>query len=256
MRRIRVIPILLLYKDGLVKSVKFKDYKYIGDPINAVRIFNEKEVDELSILDITASANGRKPDPARVREIVSEAFMPVSYGGGISSVSEVETLIKNGVEKVVLNYHAAQNPTLVRDAATAVGSQSITVSMDIKRDIWGRKRIYLKNGTQKTDFDPLEYALRMEAAGAGELLVTSIERDGTFAGYDLDLIKSIATKVGIPVIAGGGAGSIQDFYAAVCQGGASAVSAGSMFVLQRPHRAVLISYPTQEELKKQVFSQL
>lgn len=253
MRRIRVIPILLLQGSGLVKSVKFKDFKYIGDPINAVRIFNEKEVDELAILDITASAEGRRPDPVRIREIVSEAFMPVAWGGGISTPAEVEMLVKNGVEKVVLNYHAATNPSLVRDAAATVGSQSITVSIDVKSDFWGRKRVYLKNGQQKTDFDPVDFAQRMEAAGAGELLVNSIERDGTFSGYDLDLIRTIAQKTGIPVVAAGGAGSIDDFRAAVVDGGASAVAAGSMFVLQRPHRAVLISYPSQGDLKRKLF---
>ncbi len=253
MRRIRVIPILLLQGSGLVKSIKFKDFKYIGDPINAVRIFNEKEVDELAILDISATAEGRKPDPVRIREIVSEAFMPVAYGGGISTPEEVEILVKNGVEKVVLNFHAATNPALVRNAASAVGSQSITVSIDVKSDFWGRKRVYLKNGQQKTDFDPVDFARLMEDAGAGELLVNSIERDGTFSGYDLELIRSISQKTGIPVVAAGGASSIDDFRAAVHDGGASAVAAGSMFVLQRPHRAVLISYPNQAELKKKLF---
>lgn len=253
MRRIRVIPMLLLYRDGLVKSVKFKDYKYIGDPMNAVRIFNEKEVDELAILDISATAEGRRPDLARIRDIVSEAFMPVAYGGGVSTAAEVEALVKNGVEKVVLNYHAVQNPTLVRDAAAAVGSQSITVSMDVKGDFWGRKRVFIKNGQQKTDFEPLAWAQQMEAAGAGELLVNSIERDGTFGGYDLDLICAISQKVGIPVVAAGGAGSVEDFRAAVQDAGASAVAAGSMFVLQRPHRAVLISYPSQADLKAKLF---
>lgn len=256
MRRIRVIPILLLHQNGLVKSVKFKDYKYIGDPINAVRIFNDKEVDELAILDISATAEGRKPDPGRIREIVSEAFMPVAYGGGISTVNEVETIIKTGVEKVVLNYNAALHPSLVREAAAAIGSQSITVSMDVKSDFWGRKRVYIKNAQQKTEFEPLEYAQRMEEAGAGELLVNSIERDGTFSGFDIDLIQSIASKVGVPVIAAGGAGSLADFRAAVQTGNASAVAAGSMFVFQRPHRAVLISYPSQTELKTHLFSHL
>jgi imidazole glycerol-phosphate synthase subunit HisF len=255
MKRIRVIPALLIQDGGLVKSIKFKDHKYVGDPINAVKIFNEKEVDEIVILDISATAEKKAPNILVIKEIASEAFMPLGYGGGITKLQEIKELITAGVEKIVLNTSAFENPKLVSEGAAYVGSQSIVVSIDVKKNLWGKYKVFVKNGSKNTDIDPVEYAKQMQKAGAGELFLNSIERDGTFGGYDTELIRSVAKAVDIPVVAIGGAAEVEDFAKAV-QSGASAVSAGSMFVFQRPHRAVLISYPAQKELKEKLFLQV
>src|SRR4030095_15972103 len=172
MRRIRVIPVLLLHKGGLVKSVKFKDYKYVGDPINAVRIFNEKEVDELAILDIDASRENRVPDISRIEEIVSEAFMPIAYGGGISTVDQVKRILSVGVEKIILNRSAVKNPALVTETAKQFGSQSVVVSIDYKKNFFGKQGVYIENGKINSGLDPLGFAKHMEEAGAGEILLT------------------------------------------------------------------------------------
>lgn len=253
MKRIRVIPVLLISDGGLVKSIKFGNFKYVGDPINAVRIFNEKEVDEIVILDISASLNRRPPDFSMIKEIVSEAFMPVAYGGGITNVSEIKELINSGIEKVVINSSAFRSPNLVTEASSVFGNQSIVVSIDVKKNIFGRQYVHILNGTKNTGLDPLEYSLTMQSAGAGELFLNSIDRDGTFNGYDLKLIEAVSNKLSIPVVALGGAGNVSDFREAV-KVGASAVAAGSLFVFQRPHRAVLISYPCQDELRENVYS--
>jgi imidazole glycerol-phosphate synthase subunit HisF len=255
MRRIRVIPTLLLHKGGLYKSVKFKDLKYVGDPINAVKIFNEKEVDEIVILDISATAEKRPPNIQQIKELAGEAFMPLGYGGGITKLQEITDLIKAGVEKIVLNTAAFTNPKLISDGAKYTGSQSIVVSVDAKKNMWGRYKVYVQNGTKNTNLDPVDYARQMEGAGAGELLLNAIDKDGTFEGYDVELLEKVCSNVNIPVVAIGGAATISDFADAV-QHGASAVSAGSMFVFQRPHRAVLISYPTQRELKEKLFAKI
>lgn len=255
MKRIRVIPVLLIHQRGLVKSVKFKDYKYVGDPMNAVRIFNEKEVDELAIIDIDASREKRVPDISRIEEIVSEAFMPIAYGGGITTSEQVKRILSVGVEKVILNRSAHKNPALVTEIASQSGSQSVVVSIDYKKNLFGKTTVYIENGKTNTGLDPLTYAKQMESAGAGEILLNSIERDGSFSGYDLDMIEKISHAINIPMIAVGGASSLSDFKQAV-QHGASAVSAGSLFVFQRPHRAVLISYPSQQELENQVYEGL
>jgi cyclase len=255
MKRIRVIPALLIQKKGLVKSIQFKDHKYVGDPINAVKIFNEKEVDEIVVLDISATDEKRPPDINQIREIASEAFMPLGYGGGITTLEEIKTLISAGVEKVILNTAAFYHPELITEAAKYAGSQSIVVSIDVKKNFFGKYKLHINNGTKNAGIDPVEYAKKMEGAGAGELLLNSIEKDGTFDGYDISLIELISSAVNIPVVAIGGAASVNDFALAV-QHGASAVSAGSMFVFQRPHRAVLISYPSQKELKEKLFEQV
>lgn len=256
MRRIRVIPILLIQKEGLVKSIKFKDYKYVGDPINAVKIFNEKEVDELVLLDISATKEKRKPDIKRIADIASEAFMPVAYGGGITNIDEVKELFYNGIEKVIINKSAHSNPSLITEIAKDFGNQSIVVSIDVKQNFFGKCKVYTDNGKTNTGKDPQIFAGEVEKLGAGEIILNSIERDGTYSGYDLNLLKYVAGAINIPVVAAGGAASLQDFNQAVIEGGASAVAAGSMFVFQRPHRAVLISYPTQAELKTELFSKL
>src|SRR5882724_5827271 len=225
MKRIRIIPALLIQKGGLVKSVKFKDHKYVGDPINAVKIFNEKEVDEIVILDISATSEKRPPAIRKIKEIAAEAFMPLGYGGGITKLDEIKELIAGGVEKVIINTAAFYNPQLISDGAKYVGSQSMVVSMDVKKNIWGKYKVFVQNGSKNTDVNPVEYARQMEQAGAGELFLNAIEKDGTFSGYDVELIKLVSSSVQIPVVAIGGAASDNDFLLAV-QNGASGVSAG------------------------------
>ncbi|MBK8510785.1 MAG: imidazole glycerol phosphate synthase subunit HisF [Saprospiraceae bacterium] len=253
MMRTRVIPALLLHKRGLVKSVKFKDYKYVGDPINAVKIFNEKEVDEIAVIDIDATRDRRPPNFDQVIEIASEAFMPLSYGGGVTTIEQIKKILFGGVEKVIINKAAHTNPSLITEAARLFGNQSIMISIDAKKSLLGGYKVYIDNGTKKTGYSPEVFAKKMEEAGAGEILLNCIDADGTYKGYDLTLLKSVASAVSIPVILQGGASSLEDFVKAK-ESGASAVVASSMFVFQRPHQAVLISYPSQKELNEKLFS--
>jgi cyclase len=253
MRRIRVIPVLLIHKAGLIKSVKFKNYQYVGDPINAVKIFNEKEIDEIVVLDIDATREKRGPVMPRIKEIAGEAFIPLAYGGGISSIKEIKELFFLGVEKIILNYQAYKNPSLIREAADLVGSQSVVVSMDVKKNLFGKYRVYLMNGTENTGLAPEEYAKQVQEAGAGEIFLNAIDRDGMYAGYDLELIKKVSGSLSIPLVICGGASSVDDFRPAI-QEGASAVAAGSLFIFQKPHKAVLISYPTQVVLREKLYS--
>jgi imidazole glycerol-phosphate synthase subunit HisF len=255
MKRIRVIPVLLLHEGGLVKSVKFRDYTYVGDPINAVKIFNDKEIDEIVILDIDASKEQRGPNMQRIKEIAGEAFIPLAYGGGISTIEQVQQLFYLGVEKVIFNYQAFHNPSLLTSVANLVGSQSVVVSIDVKKNWLGKYKVVLKNAIESTGEDPIPYIKRLVSAGAGEVFLNVVDRDGTYQGYDTELIKQVSHSVEVPVIACGGASGIEDFGKAV-EHGASAVAAGSMFVFQKPHRAVLISYPSQKELKEKVFSRI
>ncbi len=256
MKRIRVIPVLLIHHDGLVKSERFKNYRYVGDPVNAVKIFNDKEVDELAIIDISATKEKRRPDIQQIKEIAGEAFMPLSYGGGITSVDEVKEILFNGIEKVIINKSAITTPALITQIAERFGSQSVVVSIDVKKNIWGKYKCYTDNGSHNTDLDPVALAIKCEQLGAGELLINSIDLDGTYKGYDVELLKNICAAVNIPVIACGGAGSVDHFRQAVAEGSASAVAAGSIFVFQRPHNAVLISYPSQEELEEKFYKQI
>jgi cyclase len=250
MLKVRVIPCLLLNGSGLVKTVRFKQPKYVGDPINAVRIFNDKEVDELTVLDINGTPEEKEPQFELITQIASECFMPLSYGGGVRNIIQIEKILKLGVEKVILNSVAVFTPELIKQSAGLVGSQSIVVSIDVKRSAFGKYNVYTHGGRKKTNLDLLEHAVRMEELGAGELLLTSIDRDGTQDGYDIKLLKMITDVVSIPVIASGGAGRLKDLECAIKKGGASAVAAGSMFVFYGKHRAVLINYPSQEDLKK------
>ena len=250
--RIRVIPSLLLHKGGLVKSVQFKNYKYVGDPINAVKIFNEKEVDEIAVIDIDATRDNRPPNIEAISEIASEAFMPMAYGGGITTIDQIKKILFSGCEKVIINKCLHTNMALINEAAKLIGSQSIVASIDIKKSLFGGYQVYTENGRQNTRKKPLQFAKDVENAGAGEILITNIDADGTYRGYDLDIIKEIASSINIPLIAAGGASNLEDFYKAK-MAGASAVAAGSIFVFQPPHQAVLISYPTQKELKEKVF---
>ena len=245
----RVIPCLLLQNSGLVKTIKFKDSKYLGDPINIVKIFNEKEVDELVFLDITASFERKRPPFKLLEKVASEAFMPLGYGGGIRNIEDVKTILGLGIEKVIINSYAIENPTFIAEMANFAGSQSVVVSIDIKKKIFEKYEVCTNRGTKGTGLNPVEFAITAQRYGAGELLLCSIDRDGTMKGYDLDLIRQVTNAVNIPVVACGGSRTIQDLALAVKQGGASAAGAGSMFVFQGPHRAVLISYPEYAELE-------
>ena len=249
MIRPRVIPALLLKGQGLVKTVKFKDSKYLGDPINIVKIFNDKEVDELIFLDITATNEKRHPPFETLGKITSECFMPLGYGGGIRSIDVVKTLLNLGIEKVILNTIAVENPEFVTEVADYAGSQAVVVSMDVKKGFLGKYEVVTHSGKAGTGLDPVRHAQEMEKRGAGELFVNSIDRDGTMQGYDLDLIRRVADAVNVPLVACGGAGNIQHLAEVIQQGGASAAAAGSMFVFKGPLRGVLISYPSQEELR-------
>ena len=247
MSNVRVIPVLLLRNAGLYKSLKFKDHKYVGDPINAIKIFNEKEADELVFLDITASVQQQEPNYSMLADIASECFMPLCYGGGIRSIEQIEKILYSGVEKVSLNTAAIEIPGLVNTAAKKFGSSTIVISFDVKKSLFGGYAVYIKSGTKSTKLSPVEFARMMENEGAGEILLNSIDADGTMKGYDIELIKTVSDKVGIPVIACGGAGSLDHMKAAV-QVGASAVAAGSFFVFQGKHRAVLITYPERSAI--------
>ena len=248
MLQTRVIPCLLLRNGGLVKTVRFKDPKYVGDPINAVRIFNDKEVDELVFLDIGATPSGKGPNFDLLADIASEAFMPFAYGGGVTTADQVKQLFALGVEKVVLNTAVATNPELVAASASLAGSSSVVVSVDVRRGLLGTYSVHVRGGQVDLRRDPVVYAREIEQLGAGEILLNSIDRDGTQSGYDLELVERVAQAVSIPVVAAGGAGSLQHFRAAV-DAGASAVAAGSFFVFHGKHRAVLITYPGYHELQ-------
>ena len=250
MIRARVIPCLLLRGRGLVKTVRFRKPVYVGDPVNAIRIFNEKEVDELLLLDIYATRERRGPPLELLEEIASECFMPLAYGGGIRSLADIKAVLALGVEKVAINTQAVENPVLIREAADVFGSQSIVASIDVKRTWLGDYHVVTHGAEKYTSHHPAQFAREMERSGAGEILLNSVDRDGTMQGYDLDLIREVSSTVSVPVIACGGAGKLSDFADAVIRGGASAVAAGSMLVFYGRHRAVLISYPSTRELEE------
>lgn len=248
MLKTRVIPCLLLRNRGLVKTVRFKDAMYVGDPINTVRIFNEKLVDELIFVDITASVEGSRPQFKLIEEIATECFMPFAYGGGVRDFADAKRLFSVGAEKLAVNTFFHERPEFVTRLSDHFGAQSVIVSLDVKRNFLGRYSVWSKGGRQNTGMDPVRCAVQAAQAGAGEVLLTSIDRDGTFQGYDLELIRSVAREVDLPVIASGGAGKVEDFGRAVKEAGAAAVAAGSLVVYQGRHRAVLINFPTPSEL--------
>ncbi len=248
MLRTRVIPSLLLRNDCLVKTVGFDKYTYIGDPCNTVRIFNELEVDELIFLDITASTEKREPNFKVLNDIANECFMPLGYGGGVRSLECAKLIFDIGFEKIVLNTHAIERPELISEIADHFGSQSVIVSIDVKKNIFGRQTVRGLAGKKNTRMVPVEWAKTAEEYGAGEILLTSIDREGSWSGFDLNLVKSVALEVSIPVVAHGGAGSVQDVYDVVKQGGASAVAVGSMVTFQKKGMGVLINFPDQKSL--------
>ena len=245
----RIIPVLLLKNKGLVKTVKFKSPKYIGDPINAVKIFNDLKADELIFLDITASKEKRTISVDLVKDIGDEAFMPFGVGGGINKIEQIEQILKVGAEKVILNTYAILNPDLIYKASGVFGSQSIVVSIDVKRSIFGKYEVYIKDGTEKTKKNPVELAKQVEDSGAGELIINSIDRDGMMTGYDTELFESVSSSVRIPVVGCGGAGNPEHLKEGFFKGQVHALAAGSMFVFHGPRKAVLINYPTKEEIK-------
>ena len=224
----RVIPVLLLKGGGLVKGERFKDHKYVGDPINAVRIFNEKEVDELVLLDISATMEAKSPDFSAIKDISSEAFMPIAYGGGVTEVSQIERLFRTGIEKVIINSAFHANSNLVKDASSIAGAQSIVISMDVRRSLFGRYEVYTHCASRKTNIDPVDYARRAQDAGAGELILTNVDHEGMAKGYDMELIRRVTTAVEIPVVAHGGAGTLQHLRQAVVEAGAAAAAAAGV----------------------------
>lgn len=249
MFRPRVIPVLLLRNGGLVKTESFGKQRYIGDPINAVRIFNDHRADELVFLDILATREGRLISLDFVRDVGEEANMPFAVGGGIRTLQDIRSILSAGAEKVVLNSFAAENPDFIAQAADSFGSSTVTVCIDVKQKRFGPARTWTSGGTRATPYAPEEFARLAEEKGAGELIVQSIQRDGTMMGYDLDLISRVAQAVTIPVVALGGAGGLDDLRQAYDKTHASALAAGSMFVYHGPRRGVLINYPDRAELK-------
>ena len=246
--RPRLIPCLLLCEGNLVKTRRFKDPVYLGDPINAVKIFSEKCVDELCIQDIDASKKGMGPDFDLLSEIATEAFMPLSYGGGITNIEQARRLFRIGFEKIILNTAWQDNPSLMSEIAAQFGTQSVIASIDVKLDLLRRTRCYTCGGTRLVEGSPVELAQRAQAAGAGEILLNSIDRDSVMQGYDLKLVKSVADAVSVPVIACGGANGAQDMEIVLHQAGAHAAAAGSMYVFYGQRRAVLIHVPEEKEL--------
>ncbi len=249
MNKTRVIPVLLLRGKGLVKTTKFKDPSYIGDPINSVRIFNEKEVDELVFLDITATPENRGPDFELLADIAGEAFMPMAYGGGIATIEQVKRIFSLGFEKIIINSAAYSAPEVIREAVAIYGSQSIVGCVDVKKTLLGRYELYSHSATNKQSIDMKTHLKNLIALGVGEILVNTIDRDGTMTGYDLKLLREVTSNVDVPVVACGGASGMADFVAVVNEANISAVAAGALFVYVGPHRAVLINYPARKEIE-------
>lgn len=253
----RIIPCLLVHNRGLVKTVKFKDPKYVGDPINAVKIFNEKEVDELIVMDIDASAQNHEPDYTMIENLAVECRMPFCYGGGIKTVEQARRIFSLGVEKIAISSVAVENPSIVTDMAKRVGNQSVVVIMDVRKKALSSKyEIWTYNATKNTRLNPVKFAKEMEKRGAGEIVINSIDFDGEMKGYDLNLIQKIRDAIHIPMTVLGGAGSFEDICAVIKQHGVIGAAAGSLFVFKGKYRAVLINYPQRsdkEELIKNYF---
>lgn len=248
MLRPRIIPCLLVHNGGLVKTVRFAEPKYVGDPINAVRIFNEKEVDELIVADIDATALGREPDYTLIANLAAECRMPLCYAGGVKTPEQVERIISLGVEKVAVSSAAIQVSELIAESARRVGNQSIVVVLDVKKaGLLQRYELFTHNGSCATGLNPVEFARKVEALGAGEILVNSIDHDGVMKGYDLQLIEQVREVVSVPLSALGGAGSLADIQDLIRRHGIIGAAAGSLFVFKGKYRAVLIQYPSRAE---------
>lgn len=248
MLRPRLIPCLLVHNGGLVKTVNFANPKYVGDPINAVRIYNEKEVDELVVLDIDATVKGAEPDYQLISHLASECRMPLCYGGGVRTVAQIEKIISLGVEKVAVSSAVVENPKLISDAATRVGSQSVVVVIDVKKSgLLRRQEVVTHNGSRRTGLNPVEFARQMAELGAGEIVINSVDRDGEMKGYDQDLIEQVRQAVHLPLTVLGGAGSLEDLKELISRYGIIGAAAGSLFVFKGRYRAVLINYPNRAE---------
>jgi len=250
MFRPRIIPVLLLKNKGLVKSIRFKKHRYIGDPINTVKIFNDLKADELVILDILASQEKRVISLDFIKNVGEEANMPFAVGGGISTINQIREIIRAGAEKVIINTQAAQNPDFVREAADEFGSSTIVVCMDVKKKFMGKIQTWSLGGNNPTGYYPIDFAQRMQELGVGELIVQSIEQDGAMQGYDIPLIRDIAKSVTIPVVALGGAGCLEHMRQVYLDGFANGLAAGSMFVYHGARKGILISYPERAEISK------
>jgi cyclase len=248
MLKTRIIPCLQLIGDSLVKTIQFKNHGYIGDPLNTVRIFNELEVDELCFLDIRASLENREPNYNLLAEIANECFMPLSYGGGVKDAETAKKILSIGFEKIILNTSAFRTPNLITEIANYSGNQSVVVSIDFKKNIFGNYQVYVLDGTKKIQMDPVQYAIIVENLGAGELLLTSIDKDGTWLGYDIDILSKISNAVNIPVIANGGAGSVSHISEVIQNTKVSAVAIGSMVVYQGKGLGVLVNFPDKKDL--------
>lgn len=248
MFRPRIIPVLLLKNQGLVKSIEFKNHRYIGDPINAVKIFNDLKADELVFLDILASKENRTVSLEFVKNVGEEANMPFAVGGGITTLNHIQSIIAAGAEKVIINTKAALDPEFIREASETFGSSTIVVCIDVKKKFLGKAQTWILNGSKATGAEPIEFAKQIEALGAGEIIIQSIERDGTMKGYDLELIRKVSEAVKIPVVALGGAGNIQHMKLAYNEAYANGLAAGSMFVYHGARNGILINYPDSKEI--------
>jgi cyclase len=245
----RIIPCLLLKGRGFYKTLQFRNPVYLGEPVNILKIFNEKGVNEIVILDIDAALDKREPNFALLQDLASECFMPLAYGGGLTHIDQIKRLFRIGFEKAVINTSAIEDPSLIEEASRIFGAQSVVVCIDVKKKIFGGDEVVIRGGRQKTGMTPENWARRVEALGAGEIIINSVDRDGTMSGYDLDLINRVALTVSVPVVALGGARNVADFALAVKSAHASACAAGAMFVFQGRHRAVLINVPTANEIE-------
>ena len=250
MLRPRIIPSLLIHENGLVKTVNFKNPKYIGDPINAVKIFNEKAVDELAIFDIDATVLGKEPNYSLIERLASQSMMPMCYGGGVKTVEQAQRIFSLGIEKIALSSAVLQNPTLITEISDRVGAQSVIVVLDVKKKLLGGYEVYTHNGKKATGINPFKFVEEAQKFGAGEIVINSIDKDGVMKGYDLDLISKVREKISLPMTVLGGAGSLQDIEKVIDIYGVIGVAAGSLFVFKGPYKAVLINYPTQLEKNK------
>jgi cyclase len=255
MLRPRLIPCLLIHKGGLVETVRFGDPKYVGDPLNAVRIFNEKQVDELMVLDIDATANGKAPDLALIERLASECRMPLCYGGGVKTPQEIEQIVSLGVEKVAIASSLVDNPALLPSAAERVGRQSLVAVLDVRRTGTATYQVFTRNGRTDTGLDAVPFAARCASDGAGEIVLNVIDRDGTMEGYDCELAELVRSRVDVPLTVLGGAGSLEHVAELYQRLGIVGAAAGSLFVFKGPRRAVLINYP-RADAKAQLLSGL
>lgn len=250
MLRPRIIPSLLVHDNGLVKTVNFKNPKYIGDPINAVKIFNEKEVDELAIFDIDATVLGKEPNYSLIERLASQSMMPLCYGGGVKTVEQAQRIFGLGIEKIALSSAVLKNPELITEISDRVGAQSVIVVLDVKKKLLGGYEVYTHNGKKGTGINPVKFVEEAQKLGAGEVVINSIDKDGQMKGFDLDLIDKIREKISLPMTVLGGAGSLNDIEKIINRHGVIGVAAGSLFVFKGPYKAVLINYPSQLEKNK------